>query len=85
MPNKVLVALQPQLLEQIDYIAKVESRTRSDLIREALRRYIGEFRKNTAITAAYTATQIVEPIPIKVAAPAPQLAPKKETTAFLGY
>lgn len=46
MPKKVLIALPPAMLEQIDYIAGVEHRTRSDLIREALRRYLDNFRKN---------------------------------------
>lgn len=45
MPKKVLVALPPGLLEQIDYVAQVEHRTRSDLIREALRRYIESFKR----------------------------------------
>ncbi len=45
MPKKVLVALPPGLLEQIDHVAQVEHRTRSDLIREALRRYIDNFRR----------------------------------------
>ncbi len=46
MPKKVLVALPPGLLEQIDFVAQVEHRTRSDLIREALRRYIDGFRRS---------------------------------------
>jgi metal-responsive CopG/Arc/MetJ family transcriptional regulator len=46
MPKKVLVALPIGLLEQIDFVAQVEHRTRSDLIREALRRYIEAFRRN---------------------------------------
>jgi metal-responsive CopG/Arc/MetJ family transcriptional regulator len=45
MPKKVLVALPPGLLEQIDYVAQAEHRTRSDLIRDALRRYIEQFRR----------------------------------------
>ena len=45
MPKKVLVAMPPGLLEQVDFIAQVEHRTRSDLIREGLRRYIMEFAK----------------------------------------
>jgi metal-responsive CopG/Arc/MetJ family transcriptional regulator len=45
MPKKVLVALPPGLLEQIDFVANVEHRTRSDLIREALRRYIETFKR----------------------------------------
>ncbi len=46
MPKKVLVALPPGLLEQIDFVAQVEHRTRSDLIREALRRYIDNFKRS---------------------------------------
>lgn len=34
------------MLEQVDYIAQCEHRTRSDLIREALRRYLDQFRRN---------------------------------------
>lgn len=45
MPKKVLVALPLAMLEQVDFIARCEHRTRSDLIRESLRRYIFEFRK----------------------------------------
>lgn len=45
MPKKVLVALPPGLLEQIDFVAEVEHRNRSDLIREALRRYIDNFKR----------------------------------------
>jgi metal-responsive CopG/Arc/MetJ family transcriptional regulator len=45
MPKKVLVALPSGLLEQIDFVAQVEHRTRSDLIREALRRYIEGFKR----------------------------------------
>lgn len=46
MPKKILVALPPGLLEQIDFVAQVEHRNRSDLIREALRRYLDAFRRN---------------------------------------
>jgi metal-responsive CopG/Arc/MetJ family transcriptional regulator len=45
MPKKVLVALPSGLLEQIDFVAQVEHRTRSDLIREAMRRYIEGFKR----------------------------------------
>lgn len=34
------------MLEQVDYIAQCEHRTRSDLIREALRRYLDNFRRS---------------------------------------
>lgn len=46
MPKKVLVALPPGLLEQIDFVAQAEHRTRSDLIRESLRRYLDQFRRS---------------------------------------
>lgn len=46
MPKKVLVAMPPAMLEQVDYISQCEHRTRSDLIREALRRYIHNFKRN---------------------------------------
>lgn len=52
MPKKVLVALPPGLLEQIDFVAQVEHRTRSDLIREALRRYLDSFRRNQQASVA---------------------------------
>ena len=48
MAKKVLVAIPPTMIEQIDYIAKCEHRTRSELIREALRRYIDNFRRAQA-------------------------------------
>lgn len=44
MSKKVLVALSPAFLEQVDFIAQVEHRTRSDLIRESLRRYLDAFK-----------------------------------------
>lgn len=44
-PRKVLIALPPAMLEQVDFIAATEHRTRSDLIREALRRYLENFRR----------------------------------------
>jgi metal-responsive CopG/Arc/MetJ family transcriptional regulator len=48
MPKKVLVALPAKLLEMIDYIAVAECRNRSDLIREALRRYVDNFNRSHA-------------------------------------
>lgn len=56
MPKKVLVALPPGLLEQIDFVAQVEHRNRSDLIREALRRYIDGFKKTQ--TPRMTVSQV---------------------------
>ena len=43
MPRKVLIALPPKMLESVDTIAEIEDRTRSDLVREALRQYIVNF------------------------------------------
>lgn len=59
MPKKVLIALPPAMLEQVDYMAKCEHRTRSDLVREALRRYIEVFRR--------TDTALKMPLPTDIA------------------
>lgn len=59
MPKKVLIALPPLMLEQVDHVAQVEHRTRSDLIREALRRYLRNFREQgvaSVIPLTYTET-----------------------------
>lgn len=52
MPKKVLIALPPAMLEQVDFIAKCEHRTRSDLIRESLRRYLEKFRREQAVVTS---------------------------------
>jgi metal-responsive CopG/Arc/MetJ family transcriptional regulator len=44
-PKKVLIALPPAMLTQVDFVAVAEHRTRSDLIREALRRYLNDFQR----------------------------------------
>jgi hypothetical protein len=59
-PKKVLIAIVPTMLWQIDHIARVESRTRSDLVREALRRYIAEFNRSTGAIPAYTRPVVLE-------------------------
>lgn len=41
--KKILVGIPIGMLEEADRIAKTEHRTRSDLFREALRRYIENF------------------------------------------
>lgn len=46
MPKKVLISLPPTMLEQVDFIAVGECRTRSDLIRESLRRYINAYKQS---------------------------------------
>jgi predicted transcriptional regulator len=60
MPKKVLVALPPGLLEQVDSVALCEHRTRSDLIREALRRYIDGFRRGEAVKQAAARGGVVD-------------------------
>lgn len=45
MTKKVLVGLPASLLNTVDYAAQAECRTRSDLIREALRRYLESFQR----------------------------------------
>jgi metal-responsive CopG/Arc/MetJ family transcriptional regulator len=49
MPKKVLVALPPAMLQEIDFVAQREHRTRSDLIREALRRYVSAFKRTITV------------------------------------
>lgn len=49
MPKKVLVAFPPAMLEQIDRVATQEHRTRSDLIRESMRRYLANVHPSTVI------------------------------------
>ena len=41
---KVLVNFQDEFLQEVDKIAELEHRTRSSLIREALRRYISGYK-----------------------------------------
>lgn len=56
MANKVLVSLPEKFLENVDRVAAEEHRSRSELIREALRAYL-ETRKNKKVveqSAAYT-------------------------------
>lgn len=63
MPKKVLIALPPAMLEQVDHIAKLEHRTRSDLIREALRRYIDAFTRGQSARIANSASVVSMPVP----------------------
>ena len=49
--KKVLIAIPRLMLGQIDSIAEMEHRTRSDLFREALRRYIQNFEKDHPVAA----------------------------------
>lgn len=49
--KKVLIGLPSRLLANIDLMAKYEYRTRSDLIREALRRYYDIYRRTESTSA----------------------------------
>ena len=53
MPQKVLVTFPPGMLKQIDECAAREHRNRSELIREAIRRYM----YNKPATPAYGEAQ----------------------------
>ncbi len=56
MPNKILVSFPEKFLEEVDRVAAEEHRSRSELIREALRAYL-EIRKKRKVadqTASYT-------------------------------
>lgn len=44
---KVLVNFQDEFLQEIDKIAEFEHRTRSSLIREALRRYLLQYKNES--------------------------------------
>lgn len=68
MSKKVLVALTPAFLEQVDFIAQVEHRTRSDLIRESLRRYLEAFKTDMVPTPAALPKASEEPRPITYSA-----------------
>ena len=43
---KVLVNFQDEFLQEVDKVAEFEHRTRSSLIREALRRYITSYKND---------------------------------------
>lgn len=61
MPKKVLIALPPAMLEQVDFVAQCEHRTRSDLIREALRRYLDSFRKQQGAHLSVSTMELNSP------------------------
>lgn len=69
MPKKVLINLPPAMLEQVDFIAQCEHRTRSDLIREALRRYLDNFRRQQGGTKMTTIEGKVVPMYPEAAQP----------------
>lgn len=44
-PKHVNIQFADEQLDEIDYVAVYQMRTRTDLIREALRRYIEDFKE----------------------------------------
>lgn len=66
-PRKILIALPPAMLEQVDHIAKCEHRTRSDLIREALRRYLDNFRRTQGAQLSVSTMEVgaAETVPLR--------------------
>ena len=82
MPKKVLIALPPLMLEQVDFIAQTEHRTRSDLIREALRRYLDNFRRQAG--APLTVSTLEKPAQPAAPTPAPQVVQVGPPTAEHG-
>ena len=44
---KVLVNFQDEFLQEVDKVAELEHRTRSSLIREAVRRYLSGFHNDS--------------------------------------
>ena len=46
--KKLLIAFSVEFVKQLDYVAAREHRSRSDLLREAARRYLDEFKRKMA-------------------------------------
>lgn len=57
---KVLLSIPDRFLNQIDEVANVEQRTRSELIREALRVYIKRNKISNNLRAEENATILTE-------------------------
>ncbi len=54
---KVLINFQDEFLQEIDKTAELEHRTRSSLIREAIRRYLSQAQIRTDIQQNENTTQ----------------------------
>jgi len=55
---KVLISMPEEFLDQIDNFADVENRSRSELIREALRTYIHRAKIRESVTATKNASTL---------------------------
>lgn len=62
---KLLLAVSPQLIEQMNSVAKALNYNRSELLRELLRRYLPEFQKqilaNRELDASVSAGLVSQP------------------------
>ncbi len=56
--SRVLISMPEKFLSEIDNVAENENRTRSELIREALRSYIHKNRVTNTYKAAKTAKEL---------------------------
>lgn len=54
--KRVLIALPVAMVDALDDIANKECRTRSDMVRETIRRYIDGFRNNQTGSAVIAST-----------------------------
>ncbi len=66
---KVLVNFQDEFLQEIDKVAELEHRTRSSLIREALRRYLSQYKGESTPSENENQNQPTTLIPNKVVYP----------------
>lgn len=55
---KVLISMREDFLNKIDEMANLEQRTRSELIRQALRVYIRRRKKSSSVTYSKNAEMI---------------------------
>jgi CopG family transcriptional regulator/antitoxin EndoAI len=78
MANKILVSLPEKFLEDVDHVAAEEHRSRSELIREALRAYL-EVRKSKKVGEQSAAYKVK-----KSKAKARQSFPNIEAVKFTG-
>lgn len=51
-PRKLTISLPPVVARQLDRVARAEGRSRSDLLREAFRQYVGRLERWERIFAA---------------------------------
>lgn len=58
---KVLVNFQDEFLSEIDKIAELEHRTRSSLIREALRRYLSQYKNEIQQKEIENTSKVIMP------------------------